>query len=313
MDLAYAIMDEIAWTEKCIKENKEKRALLPEGYLLVYNDKGYLRWRHIFPDPNDIESNTSSKSHKSNKITTSKFDSTNPVKSKSNKNKRKKRIDGKTLEKNIIREDEKFAAALSEATILDALIDFDEEHLAYLKSFIENYHPDGRGELPFKYSDEYYRLAQTRNAVFFPDFQKELNDTYETSTYKINKKVVPTDAGIKVRSKSEASIVNTLYEYKIPFIYELIIIVKDSNGDEVQLAPDFIFIDPRTGKKWMWQHFGLMDKPEYAKKNLLTLAVLHEAGWVLGQNLIVTTGTRERPFTQTDARAHMKLYFPTIC
>lgn len=302
MDLSYALMDEVAWTENCIKLNKEKRAILPEGHLNVYKDEGKTRWLHVFPDPDAAV----------NKAKDISKDKPNKSKSKSIHKKRKKRRI-KTKRKYISKNDEPLAAALSEATILDALIDFDEEHLAYLKSFIENYHPDGRGELPFKYSDEYYRLAQTRNSVFFPDFQKELNDTYETSTYKINKKVVPTDAGIKVRSKSEASIVNTLYEYKIPFIYEPIIIVKDFNGDEVQLAPDFIFIDPRTGKKWMWQHFGLMDKSEYAQKNLLDLAVLHEAGWVLGQNLIVTTGTRERPFTQTDARAHMELYFPTIC
>lgn len=97
----------------------------------------------------------------------------------------------------------------------------------------------------------------------------------------------------------------------MPFIYEPIIIVKNADGEYVQLAPDFIFIDPKTGKKWMWQHLGLMDNPAYAKRNLLNLITLYQAGWIPGQNLIITTGTKDRPFTPTDAEAHMRLYFPT--
>jgi len=297
MDPAYALMDEAAWTKNCIKLNKDKRALLPIGHLNIYKDEEYTRWTHVFPDP-DAASNKAKEKTKdiykaqSNHITN-----------------KKKRI--KTKRKYINKKEEPFAAALAEATILDALIEFDEAHLENLITFLENYHPEERGNLHYKYEDEYYRLAAKRNIEFFPDLQKELNDTYETSTYKLHDKKVQTNAGIKVRSKSEASIVNALLNYKMPFIYEPIIIVKNADGEYVQLAPDFIFIDPKTGKKWMWQHLGLMDNPAYAKRNLLNLITLYQAGWIPSQNLIITTGTKDRPFTPTDAEAHMRLYFPT--
>lgn len=272
MDPKYYLQDVRDWLIKCIKENTKKRELLPEGYLTVFNDKEYLKWRHVFKNPN-----------------------------------------GPGKRRNYIsKKNEHLAAALSEATILDQIIADDKNNLLALDTFLENFNLENRGKLKYKHKDEYYRLAETRNVNSHLELQDYLDDHYTQSTHLLHKKKIHTDAGIDVRSKSEASIVNILHEYGIPFTYEPVIHIKNENGELEQRVPDFIFIDPATGKLWMWQHFGIMDKSDYAAKNLGDLPLFHRSGWVLGQNLIITTGTLERPFTQADARAHSKLHFPAL-
>lgn len=272
MNLTYYLNDVRAWLSRNIKENSRRLELLPEGNLNIYKDRKSLKCRHVFENPNGT---------------------------------------GK-LNRHIGKKNESLAAALSEATILNKLIKDDESNLLAIDTFLENFNLDERGKLNYKYQDEYYRLAETRNKNINIDFQEYLNNKYTTSTHMMHKKKIHTDAGIDVRSKSEASIVNILHEYGIPFIYEPVIHIKNANGELEQRVPDFIFIDPATGKLWMWQHFGIMDKPDYAAKNLGDLPLFQRSGWVLGQNLIVTTGTLEKPFTQADARAHFKLHFPAL-
>ena len=96
--------------------------------------------------------------------------------------------------------------------------------------------------------------------------------------------------GHRVRSKSEVIIADALYKSGIPYRYEW---TRYFRGKK--LSPDFTLRDPQTGKIIIWEHAGLMDDPDYVMTLANKLILYAEAGYRLGDNLIITMETREHP------------------
>lgn len=240
-----------------IEKNEEKKLMLPAGSLNISESRGYFTWTGVMNAP--------------------------PGQKK------------KTVY--IPKKDEKFAAALAEATKCTRLIEADTERIAKLDELLENY-TDNESVFDYKQACEYERLIKTRHPSPDDDLQDWLDSQYVRSTHKLYEKKVMTDSGLLVRSKSEAGILNVLREFDIAHFYEPVLQVSDNK----QLVPDVIFMHPITWEQCIWQHLGLMDDPKYALKNLADLQEYYKCGWKLGINLFVTAGTREQPFTQTDAR-----------
>lgn len=109
--------------------------------------------------------------------------------------------------------------------------------------------------------------------------------------------------GERVRSKSEVIIADTLFRYNIPYRYEFPITLKRINSDDIRrdfgssitLYPDFLCLNTRTRTELYWEHFGLMDDPEYAKKAACKLRLYTENGILPGRNLIITIETQTEP------------------
>ncbi len=75
--------------------------------------------------------------------------------------------------------------------------------------------------------------------------------------------------GERVRSKNELLIANELYHYKIPYLYEPELTLKDGTV----VHPDFVIFNVRTREIIIWEHFGNMNNPyyvEYAVKKIHT-------------------------------------------
>ena len=142
-----------------------------------------------------------------------------------------------------------------------------------------------------------------------------------------------TARGERVRSKSEIIIADTLYRHKIPYRYEYPLTLRRSNetqlhndfdklnhhtsdihahtaatgtatansarsvatGSSVTLYPDFLCLNTRTRQEFYWEHFGLMDDPDYSKKATGKLRLYTENGILPGRNLIITMETQTDP------------------
>ena len=59
--------------------------------------------------------------------------------------------------------------------------------------------------------------------------------------------------------------------------------------------PDFTIRHPQTGDIFYWEHFGMMDIPEYASNAFSKLHVFANYGIISGVNLITTFETSEYP------------------
>ncbi len=49
-----------------------------------------------------------------------------------------------------------------------------------------------------------------------------------------------------------------------------------------------------NGEIYIWEHFGLLDDPEYLAKMLRKLRVYINNGWIPGHRLIITTETKDQ-------------------
>lgn len=107
-----------------------------------------------------------------------------------------------------------------------------------------------------------------------------------------------TSTGIRVRSKSEVLIADALTRHNIPFRYEYPLQLKRSYDNiPVNLNPDFMCLNVRTRQEFYWEHFGLMDDPDYAKKAAAKLRLYAENNILSGHNLIFTMETQTEPLS----------------
>lgn len=212
---------------------------------------------------------------------------------------------GRTVKKYIPKHNEDYAADLAQKAYLKEQLKCDLLQIKALERFIRDYEKGSITKVRFKNSDHFFRLLRKRISASFEECQQKLNEMFRSSTKRPEGKRFQTLSGIMVRSKSEVEIANLLYTLEIPFVYEPIIII---NG--IRISPDFIFMIPGTGAFYMWEHFGKMDESDYAMKSLHKLETLYMDGWILGQNLIVTTETYDSPFNAEKAAYALRQVVP---
>ncbi len=112
-----------------------------------------------------------------------------------------------------------------------------------------------------------------------------------------------TSFGMSVRSKSEVYIAQALHSNRIPFRYECAL------KNRFTLYPDFTIRHPRTGETIIWEHFGMMDSSEYARKAFAKLQQYYELGFVPSINLIITFETSDHPLNIQTVESIVEEYF----
>lgn len=111
--------------------------------------------------------------------------------------------------------------------------------------------------------------------------------------------------GRRVRSKTEIFIADTLDKLVIPFLYEFPIYL---NGYG-KVYPDFLILNVRLRKAYIWEHLGMMDDPKYVARNLAKIEAYQKNGYFLGDNLILTFETKDHPFDRRQIEAIARHYF----
>lgn len=120
------------------------------------------------------------------------------------------------------------------------------------------------------------------------------NKNYEyvggADKYPIDDDGILSAKGEPVRSKSEKIFADTLYKMGIPYIYEMPVRFKGWG----YVNPDFTVLNVRTRQEYYWEHFGMMDNPEYAEKAIKKIAMYEKNGIYQGKKLLLTYETKNR-------------------
>lgn len=95
----------------------------------------------------------------------------------------------------------------------------------------------------------------------------------------------------QMRSKSEIMIAEFLHNAGVPYRYEFPLHIKGRGT----FHPDFLCLNKCTGQEIIWEHFGLMDKPEYAANAMEKIALYAQNGYVLGRKFIYTMESSAMP------------------
>lgn len=153
--------------------------------------------------------------------------------------------------------------------------------------------------LPTKEVEDLYKnLHEGRKKFVTPHFMT--NEKYVEQWLKVKYKGKPnfdehlkytTEKGEVVRTKSEKIIADKLYAMGIPYRYEYPVKLK---GYGV-VYPDFTLLKVGERKELYYEHFGLIDKPEYCEKALCKLQDYARNGIILGKNLIATFESEKVP------------------
>ena len=123
--------------------------------------------------------------------------------------------------------------------------------------------------------------------VLYSDKDAEIRDwlaaPYEKNPRYPQNLIHTTVTGEKVRSKSEAIILEKLWQYGIPYRYEAALRL-----DGITYYPDFTILHPVTKELWYLEHFGLLSNEGYAFHSNQKLFHYEKKGITLWNNLLLT-------------------------
>ena len=135
-----------------------------------------------------------------------------------------------------------------------------------------------------------YDLIYPRLVKQDEKIQQWMNEIFESNPNYPDALTVPSVDGTMVRSKSEAFIAFQLRKFGIPFRYECRLTL----GSSVSY-PDFTILHPGQYRIIIWEHFGMMDNPEYRSAAARKIRYYIENGLIPGDNLIMTFESSSRP------------------
>lgn len=132
---------------------------------------------------------------------------------------------------------------------------------------------------------------------------------WERADYEINENYrenlkVRTKEGLFVRSKSEAFIMNCLYEEHIPHRYECKL-----DFEDMSFYPDITILHPSSGEIYIWEHLGMLDDMKYFENAMNKLYKYIRNGYIPTRNLILTCETSESPLDIRYVRELIRFYF----
>lgn len=120
--------------------------------------------------------------------------------------------------------------------------------------------------------------------------EKWLSVKYSGKTFLPDTPMIKTERGERVRSKAEKILADKFYAMGIPYRYEYPVKVKGYG----MVYTDFTLLNIAERKEIYFEHFGMMDNPEYCQNAILKLEEYAKSGIVLGKNLLVTFETSQQ-------------------
>lgn len=189
----------------------------------------------------------------------------------------------------IPKKESEYAKQLARRRYLVTLQQDYQNELAALQSYLRD-HKEGKASDMLKESSVYHMLLSPFPQSPSPDFSDWADSPYEKNTNYPEGLKFETNFGLYVRSKSESMIAMMLHTYHIPFRYECAL---ELGG--ITIYPDFTIRHPGTGKIHYWEHLGMVDTKDYARRTSSKLSLYIENGFTISNDLIITSETKTEP------------------
>lgn len=113
-----------------------------------------------------------------------------------------------------------------------------------------------------------------------------------------------TENGERVRSKSEKMIADKMKQLGIPYRYEAPLRL----GRNLELHPDFTILNVRERKEYYYEHFGMMDNPEYIENVMKRIELYEKNGIFPGDKLLFSWETMAMPLNMKVVERMMRKF-----
>ena len=162
-----------------------------------------------------------------------------------------------------------------------------------------------------KIAQLYSKLNRTRQSLITPVtltdtqyIEEWQNISWQGRPFSEESPDFTTARGECVRSKSEVIIADTLNRLHVPYRYEYPLKLKGGQT----FHPDFLCLNVRSRREFIWEHFGMMDDAEYLKKALWKLQLYNDNDYFPGINLIITMESLRSPIKTRQLEQIIKNY-----
>lgn len=152
--------------------------------------------------------------------------------------------------------------------------------------------------IPYILSDDTYASEWLHSKKMqYDDFNNKKASLAGVAFTTIDKYPLTEDTGIftdnneLVRSKTEKIIADKLYKKDIPYVYEMPLFLKGQG----YISPDFTVLNKRTRREFYWEHFGMMNNPEYSDKAIKKIATYEKNHIYQGKQLLITYESSSQP------------------
>ena len=207
------------------------------------------------------------------------------------------------------RKDIRKAVAIAQRDYNKTTASIIKKQITAIDKFLDAYHPNA-------IDDAYTKLHPGRHALVTPvrepaeDFIAAWqHHPYTGKPFEINAPEFYTSTGVRVRSKSEVIIADALSRAGIPYRYEFPTSIKGWGT----LYPDFTCLDTRTREEIIWEHFGLMNDPDYVENAVQKIAHYAASGYTIGKNFIATFESSNTPLSVKQVQECIKAIFNKDC
>ncbi|MBR4769124.1 MAG: hypothetical protein IK088_09140 [Lachnospiraceae bacterium] len=204
--------------------------------------------------------------------------------------------------------DSAFASEIIQRSYDEQLLPKLKQAVRLLDGFLERYHPEAlektyERQAPFRKERIDPRIQFP--SVFLGKWREYAEKTAGIrNAYPASEEFTAMD-GTKLRSKSEQILADLFERHRLIFFYELPLFIEGT-----PFFPDFTILDPENGKVVYWEHFGMMDVPNYANQALSKMNLFSKNGIVLGKNLIATFESAVQPLNVRHAEQMLLAAFP---
>lgn len=143
----------------------------------------------------------------------------------------------------------------------------------------------------------FIKMNPSRKALIVPveisdeEYVKRWQEVRYEGKEIIDEKVIITERGERVRSKSEKIIADKLFYLGIPYRYEAPLVLSGN----ITLYPDFTILKMPERKEVFLEHLGMMDDMEYVNTTIFKLQTYERNGIYLGVQLYLTFETGRSP------------------
>lgn len=179
--------------------------------------------------------------------------------------------------------------------------DYNKKVLKQIESDIRSLEKTSINYKPFKIEKSYTDLKEGRKVFVSPVcmadeeyFEKWQSVRYVGKEFQENEIFFVTARGEKVRSKAEMIIADTLNKFNVPYHFEFPFNLKTLG----KIYTNFICLSRRTGREYIWEHFGMMDDSQQSAKSVARLQAFQSCGMFPGEKLIITMESSNKPLTE---------------
>ena len=211
----------------------------------------------------------------------------------------------------IRKKDTEFAKTLAQKDYNESLIQQLQKEINTLQEYLT------QSQNGYAISKLYEKLCPARQALITPVtltheqyIAQWKSVTWQGHSFSPDTPIYDTANKEQVRSKSEVIIADTLLRHGIPYRYEYPLVLKKGGFSlehtdhkhapsikTIKLYPDFLCLNVHTRQEYIWEHFGLMDDPDYARNVAAKLQLYVENNIFPGRNLIMTMETQKNPLS----------------